>query len=301
MGYFIIAVLFFIAVLKWPAFRLFVFNPLLDIVYGVSDIVDYIRYCGWRVCPSGSMVCFTGLFGRGKTLSAVHTVCSLYRRYNGKKVYNKKLNRWDTQRIYILSNVDLLTIPFVKLDSLAEVVSEAYSSKQYDVENKTRTCVIVLVDEASVQLNSRSFKSNISADFLNTLLTCRHYHMSFFYTAQRFNLADKLLRDVTQQVIDCRKIWRLQAQYTYDAWELENSARPDEVRPRRKGGFFILDRDYHAYDTLGVVDTLKKRTEAGDMLSEEEILSRRAGTAVIDGSLPVHSGFLGRFTSWLYE
>ena len=35
------------------------------------------------------------------------------------------------------------------------------------------------------------------------------------------------------------------------------------------------DRDYNAYDTLAVVDKLKKSVEDGDMMSEEEILQMR--------------------------
>lgn len=42
------------------------------------------------------------------------------------------------------------------------------------------------MDELSVQMNSRSFKDNFNAYFLNTLLCCRHYHISFYGSAQRF-------------------------------------------------------------------------------------------------------------------
>ena len=92
MVYLILLIFFVIALFKWPAFRLFVFNPFLDVFYGLKDIYDYFIYRKWDICPSGSMVCYSGLFGRGKTLSAVHTVCRLYCRYNGKKVWNSILD-----------------------------------------------------------------------------------------------------------------------------------------------------------------------------------------------------------------
>ena len=65
------------------------------------------------------------------------------------------------------------------------------------------TVTIVAMDELSVQMNSRSFKDNFNAYFLNTLLCCRHYHISFYGSAQRFQHVDKLLRDVTHTVIQC--------------------------------------------------------------------------------------------------
>ena len=40
-------------------------------------------------------------------------------------------------------------------------------------------------------------------------------------------------------------------------------------------GFLIKDKDYNAYDTLAVVDKLKKSVDDGDMMSEEEILQMR--------------------------
>lgn len=268
----------FILCLRVPHIGIAVFHIVHDVYYGVVDVFNYIRYRCWDVAPVGRMVCYSGLFGRGKTLSAVHEIKRLYERYNGRMVYDKDRRKWVKQRVYILSNVQFVGVPFRPLVSLAEVVSEAYSSRRLDMEQDTRTVILVLIDEASVQLNSRDFKRNISADFLNTILTCRHYYMSIYYTSQRFNLTDKLLRDVTQHVVECSKVWRFQAQYTYDAWTLENSSRPDEVRPLKRGGFFVCDRDYRAYDTLAVVDNLKKSTDTGDMLSDDEIISRRAAT-----------------------
>lgn len=41
----------------------------------------------------------------------------------------------------------------------------------------------------------------------------------------------------------------------------------------------MLNKDYRAYNTLAVVDTLTKRFEEKDMLSEAEILAARAPAA----------------------
>lgn len=287
--FFFFAYLFF----KFPHLKILIFSPLFSIWYFLFDLATYIAHCDWRICPVGEMVCYQGLFGKGKTLSAVARVVSLYNRYNDKKVYDLAQGKFVTQKVYILSNVSISVAGYKPLTSLAEICSLADCSKDLDIENAERSVYLILIDEASVQLNSRSFKSNISADFLNTLLTSRHYNMSIFYTSQKFSLTDKLFRDVTQTVIDCRKLWRLMGQYVYDAAELENSMNPSLVLPLRKTGFFATNYYYNVYNTFAVVDNLKKSTKAGDMLSESEVLAlRSASSPSVSPEIP--SGLFGR-------
>ncbi|MFQ9763233.1 MAG: hypothetical protein ACLRYE_08355 [Gemmiger formicilis] len=100
-------------------------------------------------------------------------------------------------------------------------------NQDYDDEHDTLTITIACVDELGVQLNSRSFRDNIDPTFLSTLLCCRHYYISLYGSAQRFGHVDKLMRDVTLNVIQCRKFWRLQCNSWYDAWELENVTSPE--------------------------------------------------------------------------
>ena len=278
--------------LKYPNFRILVTNPFKDVYYFFRDAYFYIAHKEYNNCKTGEMVAFTGLFGKGKTLSAVHYIMHLYRAFNNRLVWDKETESFVTQKVHIISNVQLLQVDnFEYLENLSQIVQEAQVNKDFDRENKTRTILIVLIDEASVQLNSRSFKNNINADFLNTLLTSRHYHMSMFYTSQRFNLTDKLLRDVTQQVVDCNKFWRLQGQKVYDAYELENAGNPENVAPIRKTGFFVRNRDYEAYDTLAVVSKLNKAFTEDDFISDSEILLLRNPSVASDGSGEDVKGF----------
>lgn len=89
-------------------------------------------------------------------------------------------------------------------------------------------------------MNSRNFKTNIDPLFLNTILTCRHYYISLYYTAQRFGHVDALLRQVTSCVIDCDKLWRLQRLNTYDAWDMENATNIQLLQPIARGCWFVL-------------------------------------------------------------
>lgn len=247
-------------------------HPYEVVTYGVKDLIKYIRYKGWRNCKTGKIICYIGLFGKGKTLSAVHKICSMYNKYDGKMVYSFERKKWVRQRVHVISNVEL-NIPYEKFKSLSQIVNVAENMREYDEKNDTITITLVLGDEFSVQLNSRSFKTNIDPLFLNTLLTCRHHHISLIYTSQRFNHVDALLRQVTSYVVTCNKVWRIMVHDVIDAYELENATDPTLVKAQSRYGWFITDAAFNAYDTLACVGNLTKSCKDGDMLSEAEILA----------------------------
>lgn len=261
-------------------FRVAVSHPVKTIKYGVIDFLKWLKYKRWRECKTGKLISYVGLFGKGKTLSAVHHVVSAYNKYNDKRIYDFHRRKWVTQKIHIISNVELKTVPYEKFTSLMQIIWVASQYRFVDEKNDTLTCTLVLGDEFSVQMNSRSFKSNIDPLFLNTLLTCRHHHISLIYTAQRFSHVDALLRQVTSFVVSCEKCWRFMVHGQYDAFALENATDPTLVKSMKRFGWFITDVDYSAYDTLACVDNLKKSCQEGDMLSEEEILALQQNNGV---------------------
>ena len=258
-------------------FRVIITNPVKTVVNGVVDFYKYIRFFQWRNCKTGELRCFVGLFGKGKTLSAVHYVVSKYNQYDNKRVYDFDRHKWVVQRVHVISNVEL-SIPYEHFKSLVQIVNVAERMREYDREHDTLTVTLVLGDEFSVQLNSRSFKTNIDPLFLNTLLTCRHHHISLIYTSQRFNHVDALLRQVTSLVVSCDKVWRIMVHGSFDAYELENASDPTMVKPKARFGWFIRDKDYAAYDPLACVGNLAKSCKENDMLSEAEILALQCNT-----------------------
>lgn len=263
--------------------RVILTHPVSTVFYGVKDTYRYFRFHQWNECSTGTISCYVGLFGKGKTLSAVHKVVKLYKRYNNKKIYDFNRKKWVTQKVHIISNVTL-AIPYEDFVSLSQIVAVADRMRAIDEQNDTLTCTIVLGDEFSVQLNSRSFKSNIDPLFLNTLLTCRHHHISLIYTSQRFNHVDALLRQVTSYVYTCNKVWRIMVHEQYDAFELENASDPTLIKPKSRFGWFIRDAAFNAYDTLACVGNLTKSCKEGDMLTEEQILElQRNNPANLDG------------------
>ena len=261
----------------FPTFRCAVTHPVLLTWYGFKDVYLYIRRKNYNYCSTGELVAYTGLFGRGKTLSVVHRVISAYRHYDGKKVWCPRRKKIVTQRVKVISNVSL-SIPYEDFISLEQIVLDAERKQDYDDLHDTLTVTLVLGDEFSVQMNSRNFKTNIDPLFLNTILTCRHYYISLYYTAQRFGHVDALLRQVTSYVAECDKVWRFERLNMFDAWELENASNTQLIRPFARSCWFVRDSDFTAYDTLACVGNLKHAMKEGQMMSEEEILKLQQNT-----------------------
>lgn len=258
----------------FPILRCAVMHPFLTLFNALRDGVKYVVYKQWRNCPYGTINAFIGYFRGGKTLSGVHYIAKLYRRYNNLRVYDKFTKRWCTQKIVILSNVEFTTIPYIPLKNLKQMVEMGDFHKEYDEKNGTLTVTIVYVDEASTQLNSRAFKENFANPLvLGSMLQVGHYAMSFYYTTQRYLHVDCLLRQVTYNVIDCRKVWRYMKNYYYDGWEMENATNPTLLVPIRRDCWFVRDKDFWEYDTHACVETLVKSATTGDMLSTEEVLA----------------------------
>lgn len=284
-----------VVLIFFPVIRCAVFHPVSLTVYGLKDLFHYFRHREYNFCGSGELVGYVGLFGKGKTLSAVHRVVSTYKAFDGKKVWCPRRKKIVTQKVKVISNVTL-KIPYEELKSLKQIVEAARAQQVIDDANDTLTVILVLGDEFSVQMNSRNFKTNIDPLFLNTILTCRHYYISLYYTAQRFGHVDALLRQVTSYVVECDKLWRFQRLAKYDAWDLENASSSKLVAPFARSCWFVKDEDYAAYDTLAVVDNLEHSVKENDMLTPEEILALQASKpANMEAVAKPSKGWLRRF------
>lgn len=260
-----------VALLFSPVLRCAVSHPVAVPVNSLHDLYIWLTHREYDRCQTGELVAYTGLFGKGKTLSVVHRVVSEYNRCNGKMVWCPRRQKMVAQRVKVISNVSL-AIPYEEFVSLEQVVYAAEHNREFDDANDTLTVTLVLGDEFSVQMNSRKFKDNIDPLLLNTILTCRHHYISLYYTAQRFGHVDALLRQVTSYVVENDKLWRFQRQKIFDAWDLENATNTEMIKPLRRSCWFVRDRDYYAYDTLACVGNLKKSFSEGDMMTEKEIL-----------------------------
>jgi len=102
-------------------FRIAVWHPIKTVRNAAVDLYKYLKYRKWNNCKTGELLCFIGLFGKGKTLSAVRYIVEKYEQYNNKKVYDFDRKKWVTQRVHIISNVEL-ALPYEKFVSLSQLV-----------------------------------------------------------------------------------------------------------------------------------------------------------------------------------
>lgn len=225
-------------------FRKYVFFfviHLKDVIYYcVKDVFNYFKCKKWKKWNGYGLIFYTGLFGKGKTLSATKYVISTAKRY--------KLN--------VISNISLKGIEYTPLLNYHQIL---------DAEPYT----IVFIDEISTLWNSREYK-NFPMEVLFQMLQNRKSHLQLIGTAQRFEHIDKLLRDVTSYVVDCNKLWRFTTNTFYDAFMYENVNR-QFLRCEFSKLAFITDTDYGAYDTNEIINNVKKT----EFISNEEILEKR--------------------------
>ena len=233
---YIILILFFV---KFT--RCVILNIHREMFYLGLDIFEYFKYKKWKEWNGFGLNIYVGMFGKGKTLSATKYVLRQAKKY--------KLN--------VLSNIKLNGYPYTPLENYQQII---------DAPPNT----IILIDEISTVLNARSWK-DFNINLLFQLLQCRKGKKMLVGTAQRFHHVDKLIRDITYEVIDCNKYWRFLHNSHYDGWDYENCMNRDMLKRVFHSWSFVSNKDYKGYDTSEIIDNAKRT----DFLSNEEILTMR--------------------------
>lgn len=222
-------------------------NSIKLFTYAVRDVVDYIVHKGWKVWKGFGILIYIGMFGTGKTLSAVRYVINQAKQYN----------------LHVYSNIKLNGIEYTELKNFKDIIDAPPDS-------------IFLIDEISTLFNARDWK-NFSIDLLFQILQCRKNRKQLVCTAQRFQHVDKLLRDVTSEVVVCSKTWRFCHNQYYDAYDYENVSNGRLIKRIANVWYFATNAHYNAYDTSELIDNFKK----AEFVSNEEVRDKRyagAGT-----------------------
>ena len=244
--------------------------------WGIRDVFYYFYHKEYNRCSEfGVIRCNVAggsqVFGCGKTLSLVKRAVDVYNTYDGRTVWSARENTFTTQHIHIISNVSLYGVPYIPWEGEWQFTElDKYGFGPEDI-------TIFLLDESGAVFNSRNFRSNLSTEFLTKLLQSRKNKMALYTTSQRFAFNDKLLREATSLVTTCEKHWRIIRLADYDAYEVENCTNTNMLTPVRVRYWLCKDKDYNSYDTLQLVEKLRKDNEAGNLLGTEEIIATRGG------------------------
>lgn len=70
-------------------FRIVCLHPVSTIVYAVKDFYFWVIHKGYNFYEAGLLNCYCAHFGGGKTLSIVHYVTLIFKKYNNKMVWDR--------------------------------------------------------------------------------------------------------------------------------------------------------------------------------------------------------------------
>lgn len=275
----VLIIVFIFLLLRSITLRFAIVHPLLIIKNAFSDLYDYIAHKKSNECKLyGKVMMFTAqdsqAFGCGKSLSMVNMCNFIDKQYNNKPVWDYKLNKFVPQHIIFVSNLELKKVSnyirFVSKDQFKNV--DKMGIGEHDV-------VFFVLDEAGIVFNSREYKTNMPAEFIQKLLQVRHYKIGFITNAQRFCMVDKVFREICNTVQTCKKFWRFVWLNTYDAYEVENAVNPSLLQPIKRRVWFATNEDFNSYDTNYNIDTLREDLESGNLLTTEEILALRGDSS----------------------
>ena len=282
---FILTVSLIIVVCVYMPFIPFFIRHFYHIITNVVvDIYKYFKYKKYNECKDyGRIFMVTAhrnkVFGSGKTLDMTMVARRIFNKYDGLPVWSDDKKEFVTQHIHLISNVELLDVPYTPFISAEQLKN---------VEQEEQDITIFVFDEVGAIWNSRNYKDNISTELLKRLLQVRKNKIGIICTAQRFKFVDALLRQITGSLYCVNKMWRILAIKEYDAVSFENCDNIDMLKPLSKKYKFVFDKDYLAYDTSAIVDDLKKK----DMLTDAEILSAQG---VIEPHIDFATGIKKRY------
>lgn len=246
-------------------------NPKKVFINAKTDIYKYFKYKKWRVCNNyGYLNIYSAysnqVFGCGKTLTMVKDAISLYKKYNNVDIYDEENHEWVTQKVHLISNIKLFGVPYYEF--IDENQFTEFDKYKFDKQDIT----VYLIDEMQALYDSRSFKDNISKDFMEQFLQCRKNKIIILATAQRFSRCDKFLRELCSTLITCQKHWRFIKCIEFNANTVEHCQDLSLVKPLNSGGVWLsTDQDYKSYDTQEHV----KRLLNTEYISNDEILNNR--------------------------
>lgn len=255
------------------------FNIPFVIYYILYDLYNYIKDKAWKKFKHYGIRVFTGMFGKGKTLTATYYANKWYKKYGNSLLFlsNYKLN--NIPYIPLVSFEQLVTIQekWQKLedykyrltegDGLDSVEFKEYEKLQSEWKYQG---VVVLIDEIELLLNNRKF-SEFPLELLHTLCQQRKFKMVILATAQRFGMVDIAFRRISTFVVECNKLWRFQCSKIYDAWELENAVNPQFIKPVGRRCYFIRNKLFQSYDTTQSIT----RENTADFISNKESLEKK--------------------------
>ncbi len=187
---------------------------------------------------------YCGLYGQGKTMSVVE--------------YLERVRKKHGENVLIATNF------FYKGQDF-----ELSSWKQ--MLEKYEKTIIFAIDEVQNEFNTRNYR-NFPYPLITLLTQNRKGNgVQLVTTAQRYDHVDKIFRDLTNNVFECKTIlgrWTFTRNYTHDNYQMYKNAvsvTKKEKIPKIKYSFVQTNKLREQYDTLRMIDETSRK-----LIDEEE-------------------------------
>lgn len=288
----IIIILSLVAILFIPVIRCMVLNFPKYIIHKFISLCDYLYYKEYNSPPFVGMDIISGNssrpMGSGKTLYAANYVQNIYNKYNGKQQKNKETGKLFTNKIIVMSNIKLYDIDdYIDFKSFEQVKQFVELKNKLEEENPNiKYYLYVLIDEASIFLNSSKYKDKdnpITVETLNDLCQVRHNQIqSILFTSQRFEMCNVNARRLSSFVKTCRLVdlpllnkKRFLIVKWYISRDLEEATSELMIKPIKTECFYINNKKgfrYGNYDTHQMAGKILQKIEEKDYLNDEDLI-----------------------------
>lgn len=213
---------------------------LLRLIYWkIKDFINSFKNRNEKQIHLFGIYGFFGLPGQGKTLSMTAELMGLRKKFGND--------------IYIFTNYG-----FKQED-------KPFNNWRMLLDTYDKPCVFAW-DEVQNEFNSRDFK-NFPIELLTLLTQNRKGHgKRIYYTAQRYSRVDKVFRELSFLVGDCRTIF---GRYTRVRWfDTEDyemlQSTPDvnkriKIKPRKVDKFIQTDEIRDNYDSYQMLESAKSK------------------------------------------
>jgi len=114
---------------------------------------------------------------------------------------------------------------------------------------------IIIVDEINTALDSRNYEKKAVIDFTHFFQQMGKLGNTFLYSAQRIHTVEKRIRDNTDYVYECARLWP-SSTLQFDLYD----ARRDALNPVwiKREYLLLPEKYYFVYDSFAVVSTAKE-------------------------------------------
>lgn len=219
-------------------FRNFLFHLAEFLYWKFRDLAYFIRHRKDRKLHLYGIWLFCGLYGQGKTMALTEYLTRMKRRYKDK--------------IYVCTNYGFKDEDFALTD-------------WHDLLKEYDKPVIFGYDEIQNEFNSRDYK-NFPYELVKLLTQNRKGNgKQIVGTAQRFNRVDKVIRELSSHVIECRTFWgRWTSTRKYDIEDYEQYlSTVDVIRKhkihKRRYSFIQSDSLRDSYDSFQMLESAKNK------------------------------------------